>query len=128
MIDVNEYASNYLVLRRERELLKREYENSDNKIKEKMAVLEAALLEECKAANVKSMRVDAGTVMHQVRRRYWPSDWGAMYNFIHEHRAYELLERRVHQANLSEFLETNPGTVPPGLNVDTEDKIVVRAA
>jgi hypothetical protein len=39
---------------------------------------------------------------------------------MREHGAVELLEKRIHQANMKEFLENNPETHPPGLHVDQE--------
>jgi hypothetical protein len=32
----------------------------------------------------------------------------------------ELLEKRIHQTNIKEFLEGNPDVHPPGLNIDSE--------
>jgi hypothetical protein len=49
-----------------------------------------------------------------------------MHKFIVEHNAPQLLHERIHQTNLKEFLEANPDTLPPGLNVDSEYTITVR--
>jgi len=38
----------------------------------------------------------------------------------------ELLEKRIHQTNMREFLEENPEVHPPGLNVDQEYEITIR--
>jgi hypothetical protein len=37
-----------------------------------------------------------------------------------------MLEKRIAQANMKLFLEENPGSIPPGLNSDTEFDISVR--
>jgi len=38
----------------------------------------------------------------------------------------ELLERRIHQTNIKQFLEENPDLLPAGLNVDSAYSITVR--
>jgi hypothetical protein len=37
-----------------------------------------------------------------------------------------LLEKRLHQTNMKQFLEENPDLKPAGLNIDSEYTIVVR--
>jgi hypothetical protein len=45
---------------------------------------------------------------------------------MQEQGAMELLERRIHQSNMKQFLEENPDLHPMGLNVDSEYAITVR--
>jgi len=49
-----------------------------------------------------------------------------MHSFILEHEAPELLDKRVNQSNMRQFLEENPDLVPRGLNVDSEYTLSVR--
>ena len=49
-----------------------------------------------------------------------------MYKFIAEQEVPEFLEKRLNQGNVKQFLEENPESVPPGLNVDSEYIISVR--
>jgi hypothetical protein len=49
-----------------------------------------------------------------------------MHSFIKEHDAIHLLEQRIHQTNMQEFLRDNPGTLPQGLNADSRYSITVR--
>ena len=49
-----------------------------------------------------------------------------MAEFIKEHDAIDLLEKRIAQTNMATFLEENPGVYPPGLNSVTEYAISVR--
>jgi hypothetical protein len=51
-----------------------------------------------------------------------------MYTFIKEHDAFGLLEKRLHQTNMKDFLNENPDALPMGLNVESEYTIVVRRA
>jgi hypothetical protein len=40
--------------------------------------------------------------------------------------AVEILEKRIHQTNMKEFLENNPEVHPPGLNMDSEYEITIK--
>jgi hypothetical protein len=43
-----------------------------------------------------------------------------------ENNAPELLEKRIQQTHMKEFLEENPDVLPAGLNVDSQYTITVR--
>jgi hypothetical protein len=51
-----------------------------------------------------------------------------MYTFIKEAGAFGLLEKRLHQTNMKEFLFENPDIYPKGLNVESQYTVVVRRA
>lgn len=116
----------YIKMRDARSQLKKEYEEKDSNIKEQMKAVEQHLLEVCKAAGANSVNTDAGTVIRGVDTRYWTSDWEAMHRFVMENQMPELLERRIAQKTMKEFLQNNPEKLPPGLNVNSEYTITVR--
>lgn len=74
----------------------------------------------------KSLNTASGTVILGTKTRYTTQDWDSFKQFVLEHEAVELLERRIAQGNMKQFLEENPGVVPPGLNSDSEYTITVR--
>jgi len=86
------------------------------------------MLDVCKQTNADSIRTKAGTVIRSVKTRYWTNDWDSMYRLIHERQAFGLLEKRLHQTNMKQFLEENPEVLPEGLNQDKEYTVVVRRA
>jgi hypothetical protein len=49
-----------------------------------------------------------------------------MYQFVKENDAYPLLEKRLHQTNMRQFLEENPNLLPAGLMADSKYTVVVR--
>jgi hypothetical protein len=51
-----------------------------------------------------------------------------MYEFIKENNNPELLERRVSQGNMKEFLQNNPDKMPKGMNVMSKYSVTVRRA
>jgi hypothetical protein len=116
----------YLKIRDARAELSAKYAEEDKKLEEQMDVIEARLLEICKDTDAESLKTAAGTVMRRVATRYWTNDWDSMYNFVKENDAYGLLERRLHQTNMKQFLEENPDKFPPGMLLDSQYKITVR--
>lgn len=116
----------YIKMRDHRSQLKASYEESDNIVKAQMDLVESELLEMCKTTGADSLRTTFGTVSRSVRTRYWTSDWDEMYKFIMENSAPDLLERRVSQTQMGEFLKENPDKMPVGLNVDKRYAVTVR--
>jgi hypothetical protein len=45
---------------------------------------------------------------------------------MREQGSMELLEKRIHQTNIKEFMDSNPEVHPPGLNIDSEYEITIR--
>lgn len=125
---VDKVAQAYISLRDARAEAKRVFEAQDETLAEEMRVLEAHLLDVCKQINADSIRTKAGTVIRSVKTRYWTNDWDSMYRLIHERQAFGLLEKRLHQTNMKQFLEENPEVLPEGLNQDKEYTVVVRRA
>lgn len=118
----------YIKMRDARSVLSAEFEAKDKKIKEQMQVVENYLLEACKRAGGNVSIPGVGVVIRGVDTRYWTSDWEAMHNFIKENNALELLERRIAQRAMGEFLKSNPDQMPKGMNVESKYTVTVRRA
>jgi hypothetical protein len=118
----------YIKMRNARSQLKEQYEAEDAKIKEQMGVLEQHFLELCKTTGASSIRTTVGTIIRGVESRYWTSDWESMHSFIRENDALDLLERRIAQKAMGEFIKNNPDKLPKGLNVNSEYKVTIRKA
>jgi hypothetical protein len=125
-LNAEQLVSVYIKMRDKRQQLQREYDEADGKIKEQQDAVTQALLEICKEQGAEGLRTPAGSVFRTVKTRYWSNDWGSMKEFIKEHDAFELLEQRVHQTNMKNFLEEHPDLMPPGMNVDSRYSITVR--
>ena len=95
-------------------------------LKEKLDYVSKELLEFCNDQNVDSIRTPAGTLSRRVESRYWTTDWDQMYSFIEKHNAPFLLEKRLHNGNVKQFLEENPDALPVGLQVDNKYVVHVR--
>ena len=125
-LNAEQLVSVYIKMRDKRQQLQREYDEADGKIKEQQDAVTQALLEICKEQGAEGLRTPAGSVFRTVKTRYWSNDWSSMKEFIKEHDAFELLEQRVHQTNMKNFLEEHPDLMPPGMNVDSRYSINVR--
>ena len=125
-IPTDKLAEIYIKIRDARAQLKEEYEERDAAAKEQMDTIAEQMLSICHEQNADSIKTKAGTIIRTVNTRYWTSDWESMYDFINENDAYPLLEKRIHQTNIKQFLEENPDLLPLGLNVDSEHSITVR--
>lgn len=125
-IDLDKLTTVYIKIRDRRAELKREFEDADNELKAQAEILETQMLDVCKEMNADSIRTPHGTIIRSVKSRYWTNDWDSMYDFIEEHGAFGLLEKRLHQTNMKDFLLENPTTLPIGLNVENSYTVVVR--
>lgn len=125
-VSVEKLVRVYLKMKQKRAELSAEFTKQDESIKEQMDQVKSALLTYCKDQNVESVRTAEGLFYRTTRTSYWTNDWESMGKFIVEHNVPELLEKRLHQTNVKQFLEENPDLLPPGLNVDSEYTITVR--
>ena len=123
---IDKLAAAYIKIRDKRSELKRTFEAEDAALEEHMQMLQVEMLDICKETNAETIRTKAGTVIRSIKSRYTTNDWDSMYRFIKENDAYGLLERRLHQTHMKQFLEENPELLPIGLNVDHEYTVVVR--
>jgi hypothetical protein len=127
-LKMDELTAVYIRIRDKRDELKRAYEAQDSELKEQLDVIEQEMLNVCKELGADNIKTSAGTIIRSVKSRYWTNDWDSMYDFIEEASAFGLLEKRIHQTNMKDFLAENPDLYPKGLNVEKQFTVVVRRA
>jgi hypothetical protein len=126
-MNTDDLVEAFITLRNERDRMRNEWEAKDAEIKEEMTTLEQALLSICNEANATSIKTDKGTVIRKLNERFFCSDWDNFRDYVLEHQALELLERRIHQGNFKEFIaERQDEGLPPGVNVMREYGVTVR--
>ena len=103
-----------------------ELEQEQDTIKAQRKIVADHMLELLKETGAESMRTATGTIYRTVRPRYTTTDWDSMYKFIVENDAFHLMQQRVHDTNMRQFLEEHPDEYPAGLNVDRSYQVVVR--
>jgi hypothetical protein len=95
-------------------------------LREQQDMVSSKLLEFCNDSNLDSYKTKEGTVSRRVNTRYWTTDWEEMHQFIKDNDALHLLEARIQQTNMRQFIEENPDKLPIGLQANSEYKISVR--
>lgn len=126
-IKLDEIVQTYLAIRSQRESIQRDYELKDAELKAEQAQLEQVLLEQCNTMNAETIRTGAGTVVKTLRESYICSDWDGLKSFIIDNGLIELLQQRLHNTNLKEYLANHEGEgMPPGVSSFREYSIVVK--
>jgi hypothetical protein len=123
---INDLVKVYRRLRDAVAELEEEHKAKLVELKDQMDLVSQNLLEFCERHNLDSVRTPMGTVSRRVQTRYWTNDWESLYKCVDEHGAYHLLEKRINNHNMKEFLEENPDILPPGLQVDRKYIVQVR--
>lgn len=124
-LTMDRLARVHIKMRDKLSLLTREYEEAEAAIKAQQAEIAAAMKDIIQTAGGESIRTASGTVTLKTTKRFYAQDWEAMGQFILDNSAPYLLEKRIAQKNMQEFLEANPTLVPPGLNTMSEITISV---
>ena len=106
--------------------LTQEYESQIEELKTKQEEIKNAMKDQMMALGTNSVRTDEGTIILSQKTRYYTDDWDSFKQFVMEHDALDLFEKRIAQKNMAIFLEENPGAVPPGLNSMSEYAVTVR--
>lgn len=106
--------------------LTKEYESQIEELKAKQDEIKNAMKDQMMALGTSSVRTDEGTIILSQKTRYYTNDWDSFKQFVVEHDALDLFEKRIAQKNMSMFLEENPGSVPAGLNSMSEYAVTVR--
>lgn len=118
----------YIKIRDSIEIIKQRHAEELRTLEEQLAVLDQELLSRCEAVGGNISVPNVGRVTRRVVKKYWTSDWPAMYQMIKERDAFHLLQQRFTTKAMEAFLEENPNLVPPGLNVDSSFAVTVTRA
>ena len=102
------------------------YETEVEVLKAQQETVKNALKDQMLALGVKSVNTTEGTVILSTKVRYSTQDWDSFKAFMKENDAIDLLEKRIAQTNMANFLRDNPTLVPPGLNSNSEYSVSVR--
>jgi hypothetical protein len=124
-IPLDKLAKVYRKIKTEIDTLTREYDTKIETLKASQDQLKFAMKDQMKALGVKSVNTAFGTLSMVNKIRYSTQDWDSFKRFMVENDALDLLEKRIAQTNMAQFLEENPGVVPPGLNAFSDFEIRV---
>lgn len=125
-VKVDKLVKVYIKIRDARAALARKYEDEDGRLEEQQDTIKRALLDVCKDVGVDSLKTQFGTASRTVKTRYSTTDWEAFIDFCKENDTFGLIERRIGQLSMKDFLAENPEVRIPGLNADSYYDISVR--
>ena len=125
-IPMDKLAKIYQKIRAKIQQLTTDYETEVETLKAQQQEIANELKDRMQALGMASVRTTEGTIILGQKTRYFTSDWDSFKRFVLDHEAVDLFEKRIAQSNMKQFLEENPGVVPPGLNSDSEVTITVR--
>jgi hypothetical protein len=125
-IPMDKLAKIYQKIRARIQDLTSTYETQVEELKAQQQEIANELKDRMQALGMASVRTTEGTIILRQKTRYFTSDWDSFKRFVLDNEALDLFEKRIAQSNMKQFLEENPGVVPPGLNSDSEVTITVR--
>jgi len=126
VIPMDRLAKVYVKIRDKISELTRDYETQVETLKAQQAQVSSTMKDQLRAMGSLSSKTEYGTVSLITKTRYYAMDKDAFKRFVIDNDAADLYEQRVAQKNMAEFLEKNPGNVPPGLNIVSEIEVSVR--
>lgn len=125
-VPVDKIVATYVKIRDKKEEIYREYKSKTAELEEQMATLKYKLLELSKQTGATSFSTPDFVAYRTVKNRYWTNDWESFYRFMQDNNIMEVLEKRIHQTNMKEFIDHNPDIHPPGLNIDSEYEFTIK--
>jgi hypothetical protein len=120
-LTADKLAAVYVKIREAR----RELAKKDTELKEQLDAVSEKLLEICKEQGATTIRTEHGTVSRRTNKNYWTSDWDAFFKFMKENDAFSLVQHRINNTSMAQFLEENPNLFPPGLQAEVGQSIVI---
>ena len=125
-IDIDQLIRVYINVRASRDEKVEKHKEEIQRLDEKMALIQEKLLEEFRQTNADSVSTSSDTTYRKHKTTYSTHDWESFYNFVNDNKAPELLQKRIHQGNMKEWLEKYPTDLPIGLNTISEFTLTVR--
>lgn len=108
----------YMKIRAKRAELKAAFDEEDTALEAKQKKITAELLRICKSTGADSIKTKHGTVSRYVKELYMCNDYGPLIEYIREHDAIQLLQQRIAQVNMKEWIADHPDDLPPAVSCD----------
>lgn len=124
--NADKLAAAFLNIRDAYYALKKEHEEKEAVLKAQMDTLQAEMNKICEEQNATSIKTQHGTIIRSVATKYYTTDWDSLYQFINTHQAPYLLEKRISNGAMRDFLEDHPDVFPIGVNTDRAYSVTVR--
>lgn len=125
MLKMDDVVATYMRLREKKAEAKAAYEEAVEAVNAKMAKLEAYIKERADEEGVTSFKTHHGTAFLTTVDYAQVADWDAVFQFIRDKEAWDMLEKRVSKTAVRGYISANKA-VPPGVNYGTKLEVNVR--
>jgi hypothetical protein len=125
-ISIEQLAKLYIKIRTAIAEKEEQHKKELEELESSFSLVSDKILEICAEQGLDSIRTPEGTITRRVSSRYWTSDWDSMYKFIRDNDALYLLEQRIHNSHMKQFLEEHPDKLPAGLQNERKYAVQVR--
>ena len=122
--DMEHEAETYVKLRNFKEKYESEMKANVAKVKAEMDRIEGKMMTFLNNTGLESANTKSGTFFKRTTTSCKVSDWDSTLPFIQEHGLWNMLEQRVSNTAVAEYIELNK-EVPPGLSITREVAISV---
>ena len=124
-VDMEKLARVWRKMQDKRDALSHAYKLADLEIENQQDKVGAALLDAMNKMGGTRLITPAGTIEKSVDTKVSGADWQAIYRFIKENDAWELLHKRLGSKFVVDW-QKKTGSLPPGVNVYTAFKVSVK--
>ena len=125
MTTINDAVAAYMKLRSQKEKIEADVKEDLGVIKAKMDKLEAWLKVEMDKQGLTSVKSKFGTAFLTTTDYANVEKWDAVLEFVKQHSAYDLLEKRVSKIAVRGYIEQYKA-VPPGVTYGTKLEVNIR--
>ena len=124
-MDIGKAAQDYIILRDEKDRIKREADAQIREITNKMEIIENWFMLKADQEKVDSWKTQYGTIYFANKDYCSVADWDEVLDFVKANEAYELLTKGVNKTAVRAYLEDGE-EVPPGVNWTVMRKLFAR--
>lgn len=125
-VKLDKVVQAYSAIRDARTVKRHAWEEADTALENDQNILKALMLDLLNKTGATSIKTDHGTAIRSEKLKPSAADWGAIWEWMKEHDAPDLLERRLKTTFIREYMDEHEGAIPPGINVHREYEISVR--
>ncbi len=122
----SDVVSFYVKLRDEKDELDRLHKEKVAKYSAKLEELDAYLLAELSAMGMESVRTDHGTAYVSRKERFNCTSWPELIPWLIQNNQVELLQKRLSETNLKQYIQQNSGALPPAIQSTVVREVNVR--
>ena len=126
MVDMERLARVWRKMEDKRDELKHAWEAADKVIADQQATVGTALLSAMNGIKGDKLTTQAGVIEKQTKTQVSGADWNAIYRFVTEHDAWQMLHKRLSSTFVDAWAKDHDGELPPGVNVFRTFQVVVK--